>query len=348
MIKVNSKNLQEALKQVGMTCPTNPYRSELKSVLLETVQDTLVITSTDLESTTQVKIQCESDENTKFLVDHRTLSTYLGTVIRSEVEFININLGDKIVLKAKGIPSLNLPVLDVDFFPSIETPKEVSFEIQVSDLLLMLSCVDFVSANTIPLTGIAVHGEENIIFEATDGFTGKRIITEKRISGKSFIVPATLHKSRALFMKEESVNVSLDSNTLYIYKDDWFLRYQLIDKKYPNTEKGYMNSSNNVIYLNKQELTNVLDTLKLAGETLTLCIERDTISFLVTGVTSASHIIEIPSGELPCELKIDIAPFTKILKNMTEDTVKIKIGSGNQPVIIEQEDGTVYFMVVRG
>lgn len=352
MIKVNSTNLQEGLKYVGQTCPVSPYQDILKSVLVHVENDVMNLTTTDLTGTTQVSISCVSDTEISFLIEYRTLQNYISTAVKAGIEVIEIiKVDNKITLIAKGIPKMSFPTRDVDEYPLLLTVDDVdednSFEMETQEFLKILSCYEFTSVSTTPLTGIFV-GKTHC--EATDGFTGKRLFVNESVLKKEFILPASIQKSRGLFSKSETVRLKLDKTSLYIFGNSWTLKYQLILGNYPDTSKGYVNSAMNIIYLDKNELVSTLDTLKLAGDNATISVDYDTITFStfsVIGATSGEQIISVPSGEIPNEIVVDISFFTKVLKNITDGLVKLSFGKVNEVILIENETEQ-YFVVPLG
>jgi DNA polymerase III sliding clamp (beta) subunit (PCNA family) len=338
---VNTENLKYALTVVGNTHNRNVHQPVLKSVLFEVQEDRVAVSTTDLVGTSQVVIPCVAKKEQSFLVEYESLNNFVKAIKTADV--IEFKVAAKASVIADGYPKVAFPTSDVKLFPKIQRPDSVDFTLRFTvsgtDLLNSLTCGEFVDPNRVPLNGIHIT---NSFVEATDGFIGRRVFGDYAFS--DLVLPTSVTKLVSLF-KNEEINVVVDKTSVYFFGDSWFLRFLTIRENYPQTEKGYENTGQNILVLNRVEIESILSILKIAGNVATVSIDYDKIKFVVSGETSAEYELELEDRQLPNEAVIEVNWLLKVLKQCKAENLTFKIGTRRQSIIIEDGENTQFFML---
>lgn len=336
---VNTESLKYALTVVGNTYNRNVHQPVLRGVLFEVKEDRVAVSTTDLVGTSQVVVPCVAKKEVSFLVEYESLNNFFKAI--KTVDTAEFKIANKITVVAEGYPKVTFPTMDVKLFPKIQKPVDstLKFTIDGTELLDSLTCGEFVDPNRVPLNGIHIT---NSFVEATDGFIGKRVFGEYVFS--DLVLPTSVTKILGLF-KNEKVNVVVDKVSVYFFGDSWFLRFLTIREKYPYTEKGYENSGQNTLVLDRVEIENILSVLKIAGNVATVSIDYDKIRFVVGGETSAEHELVLENTQLPNEAVVEVNWLLRVLKQCRSEQVTIKIGTRRQPVVIEDGESTQFFVL---
>lgn len=339
---INTQNLLYALQFVAQTVSKGSIHPQLQGVLIETHDGLASLTTTNLEGTSRISVPCVDKETTTILVPHSNLMQYVANAkAGSDVVTLKYT-GNKCVLSSDSLPTLRIPVFDPKTFPLIDFPTDANFSLPKDVALQMLSCKDYVSVDTAPMTGIHIFRDA---IEATNGYIGKRITIDTPFVDT--VVPVSLSKSLSTMLKlQDTVNVAVDKNRITFFAVDksCYLAYQKVSGNYPETKRGYTNSNQNYLQLDKDALLLILNTMKIAGNVVTVTVDFDTVTFSVDGDYSSEEVLQIPSGEMPNKVKFNIEYLLMVLNNLEGNLVNIKLGNDKEPITIE-ENNTIYFMV---
>jgi len=344
-VKINVNNLTFGLAFVSKSYDRDAIQPQYKCVYLHNENDVLTLRTTDLQSTSEIKIACISEKPFDTLVDFATLQDIGSKTKTAKEDIITMSLGTKLVVSS-GLATLRLPVMDSNLFPGfsfVENPDDD--EISTDDFLASLSCGAFCHKDRIPLTGVHFGN----VIEATNGFYGKRIETPSISFSGNIVIPDKAVKALQSLSQLDVpvIKVQEASNSLTFYGDEWVISVQLLQSNYPDTSLGYNNSAQNTLVLDKDEFQSVLQILSIVGDTLQIAIDYDTISLSVVGDEGSERVMTVPDGQLPNKVSVDIKMLLQIVKDLNSSTVNMIIGTTSQPILIE-DNNTVYFCVQYG
>lgn len=343
-MKINVNNLAFGLAFVSKSYDRDAIQPQYKCVYLHNEHDVLTLRTTDLQSTSEIKLACVSEKPFETLVDFSTLQDIASKTKTAKEDIITMTLGTKLVVSS-GLATLRLPVMDTILFPEfsfVENPDDE--EISVEDFLAALSCGAFCHKDRVPLTGVHFGN----VIEATNGFYGKRIeIPSVGFMGDITIPDKAVKALFTLSQVDETIKVQEGKNTLTFYGDTCIISVQLLQANYPDTSLGYTNSAQNTLILDKDEFQSVLEILSIVGDTLQIAIDYDTISLSVVGDEGSERVMTVPDGQLPNKVSVDIKMLLQIVKDLNSSTVNMIIGTTSQPILIE-DNNTVYFCVQYG
>lgn len=341
---INTKNLHTALKFVGTTVSKS---SNLAVVLLQFGLEKCSLVTTDLQGTSQISVPCRAETTGEYLVVFSALTQYVDFAAKADVEIIKFTEknGKLVLTAAQGkYTQLSLPTIDPSYFPRINTEFECSYVVDVDFVTKLKTCASFTHIDRIPLNAISISPG---CLEATDGFTGVRVLCDTDNLEKQVNVSPTVIRSLQDILKivnVDQLNVQQTKNSLTFFGDGWFVSTQTIDGNYPNISKGFANSGANYLTFDLKELKLLLGSMKISGEDVEITINYDTVRFSVHGEMPTHREFSIPEGELPNKFSVRIDRLLVILNAMRGETVSMKIGSVTEPIIIEEDD-TVFFIV---
>ncbi|MBN1899606.1 MAG: DNA polymerase III subunit beta [Spirochaetes bacterium] len=217
--------------------------SILSNILLETVNNSLRIISTDLEVAIKILINADVKSNGAITLYAKKLTDIVKALPHDDIEMSvndnNIttikskNKEVKAEFKIKGIPKNDYPVLP-------EIKKEYTFKIAQKNLKDMIRKTIFAVStedSRAAINGIKIElKDKKLRLVATDGrrlsFMDNKVDSDIKIN--DVIVPFKVLNELLKILKDEGMaEISLSENQIYFKVDDIELISRLIDGKFP-------------------------------------------------------------------------------------------------------------------
>ncbi len=246
----------------------------LANVLLETRNNQLHITATDLEIGLKAKFPCSVDEDGKVTVSAKKLFEILKELPNSTVQFSSKNNFWVEIKCEKSIFNLvGLSPEDFPRFPEI-TENLTSFEslsfIEMIDKTIFSVSNDETKFN---LTGIFIKYDSSIneiTFVSTDGH--RLSLISKKIStnlsdrfSNGFILPKKgIFEIRKLIDNtDENIEVGIIDNNFVIKYQDTILVMRMVDGDFPDYKRVIPEKSENYALINKDEFLHALKRISV-------------------------------------------------------------------------------------
>lgn len=349
-ILVEQKELLNSLqKTLGPTILKQNFPA-LNCVLINTQNNNLKLTSTDLDITITTKSFCEVKETGTLLIPMKRFISIVKELPNTKITLESSN--NNLLISCKNI-EYKINGLDPKEFPSLEKEKKA--------VLIKISPQELDEA--IKLTSFSVSFEETkyvlngILFElikdeiqlvSSDGkrlsFVSKKLPTEQsEIANKiSFILPIKAINEIQKLLKEhdDELFISVDNNKISFDFKHTKLISRTIEGEFPDYNQYIPKASAHVAKINRREFISVLrrieilSTLEYQGVKLEIKKDSMIISKFTPQLGEAKEILPIEySGE-----KIDIgfnpSFLLDVLKVLEDEFVHIEFLGTEKPAVI--------------
>ncbi len=338
----------------------------LSNILIEAENNTLTLSSTDMDISIKESINCNMIEAGSTTLNAQIIFDIIKKLPdTSEVEFIS-NDG-KILTIRSNVSKFSLSCLPKDDFPIIETESK-------GKILKVKSQTIF---NLIDKTKFAISNEEtryflnglyfNIIssedlstltFVGTDGH---RLATSsheiKSTSGDipGVIIPRkTINElSKLLSETEEEIQIDISSNKIVFYIENLILISKLIDGNFPDYQRVIPKNNNHHLIVNRQNLLSAVDRVStIANEkspSIKFKLFKDLInlSAINNENSTATEDIEVKYDGDEIEIGFNSKYIMDILDNLEGEEIKISFNDNSTQIIVQEQNksDTIYVLM---
>jgi DNA polymerase-3 subunit beta len=257
-VKVDAKQFKDAIKN----CPVdkNPILPILQPVMLKTIDNQLIVYSTDLETYTIFTLPAEVEDEDILVVNYKKLLDILKTVKSKDVE-IRKEDGYLFINNAK----IKLE-LEPDDFPLPEAfPSDLTLTLSGKELLKGInktSYAVFKDGSRFTLNGVCFSFTGNKLdFVATDRHRLALYSTEitgKGLEGKYVIPKKTIKILRNLLKQTTDVEFTIANNTAFFKFGDVEVQAKLLEGVFPDYYQVIPKSFNIELKLDRYFFLNLL------------------------------------------------------------------------------------------
>ncbi|MDD3885418.1 MAG: DNA polymerase III subunit beta [Victivallaceae bacterium] len=357
-ITVSRDKLQKALQKVGAIISSHSMLPIIGNVLMKADENTVTLTTTDLEVRISVVIDAKVEEVGATTAPAKKLASLVSCLMGEEVYFdsdekehIRIKCGTG-NFKLLGLPAADFPELE-DF----EVRREI--EIKAKDFKRMIGSISYaVSADDSRkvLTGVLMSvNDSQLTLVATDG---KRMAMMEKapdaVSGGNgdVIVPArAAGELRRMLDGDVTVKVSVGEKLCSFKCAEFILITKLIEGNYPNFKQVIPASFAREIELPSAVLLSKIETVSL--------VLSNTSAFIVmhfsegklevrassSEVGEGSDVIDINYSGEEFEASFNPVFISEPLRNCDCDSVKLKLNDPLNPMEMEGGDGFIYIIM---
>ncbi|MDP3948627.1 MAG: DNA polymerase III subunit beta [bacterium] len=271
-IVVIKNNLKDGLSTIGRIAGENPQLPILKNVLLETLENKIVLTATNLEIAIKFAVSGKVIENGSAAVPVGILSNIISSIpserlnVESKKGVVEIKT-DNYQAMVNSSPSDEFPLipkiknnenyLELESGALKEAISQVAAASQFSELRPELNCV------------FMEYSVDNLRMAATDSSR----LAEKNLSGSQFSstipepfnfllpIPSSQELSRIL-SDEGKVRIYRDENQVLFKTEQWELFSRLLEGAFPDYKQIIPKKYGAEITVSREEFIN---SLKLSG-----------------------------------------------------------------------------------
>jgi DNA polymerase-3 subunit beta len=310
-VKILTANLQGKLSFLNHAISTKNQLPILLNILIETQENPVKLSSTDLEIGMEVIIPAEIEE-----VGATTVPAKIFTELISSLSEETVTLsasGTTLEVSSKRTKSV-LQTIKSDEFPKLyENKGELFATLQVKDIQKDFSAVVFSASQDTArpaLSGVLVRREpEGLLLVATDGYrlSLKHYKVEVGQSDKqeSFIIPARVLREILSFKETKDgirVYTSSENNQVLFESNDMTLVGRLIEAEFPNFAKIIPSDFSVSIAFEREELQRAVKVCSIfardAANIIKLSLQKDHI--LVSSQSSS-----VGENSVRVEAKLD-------------------------------------------
>lgn len=351
MITLNSKNFSHAINACSKLIKGNNTLPILDNFKIDIDGNIMHITSSDLENTLIMTVECES-----------TLSTSICVPAKILVDLFNIipEQGFNIDIKASSIKIITLqgeydiPILNADEYPKINKATETGcLSINAEKLLSYLSMTLPYTANDElrpVMNGIYIDMKEDTLsFAATNATKLIKIATDVDSSThKEGIIlskkPASLLISLLSKIKD-NVDIQYDDKNMYVELNDAVLISRLVEGRYPNYNGVIPSAYTFALIIDRMSLLGALKRVATvsnkASNLVKLLINNSSIELTTQDIdfsTSAKETIECNSEASNFIIGFKIQFLVEILSGLSCKDIEIQFTDSSKAAIITSGD----------
>jgi len=331
----------------------------LQNILLEAKKDSVILKTTDLEQTIEVKLSASVDEIGQITIPARMLVDFLQNNPDEQVSFFD----DGVDLKVKTVTSAaKIKGLAAEEYPTIPQVKATeSIELDADTTRELISRTVFAAAQdeTRPILNSLLWSFKDgyLRLVATDGYRLAFVKSSlKRELSGDYVVPKKAMLELVKILEEGAVEVFLTSNQIKFVTGDISLSSRLLEGTYPAFESILPKKVNSEVVLNKQLL---LQNLRLASlfskdsaYSTKLNFEKGKLSIESHSPQLGESTSEISfSGKLEKPVSIMInAQYLIDALSAVKGEVKLGLTEPTSPMVVkdsEQEDFQYLLMPLR-
>ena len=338
----------------------------LSNILIEAEQNSLTLSSTDMDISIKETINCNIVEPGSTTLNAQIMFDIIKKLPdTSEVEFISNN--SKILTIRSNVSKFSLSCLPKDDFPIIETNT-------TGKRLLVKSQTIF---NLISKTKFAISNEETryflngIYFNVSSkdksstltfvGTDGHRLATSSSSTNQfssdiqGVIIPKKTINELSKLLSENSNDIEIDisSNKIIFYIDNLILISKLIDGNFPDYTRVIPNNNNNHLKVNRSHLLSAVDRVSTIANEKSPSIKFKLFKNLVNLSTinnensTATEDIETNYDGDEIEIGFNSRYIMDILDCLEGEEIKISFNDNSTPIIVQEKSGseTIYVLM---
>ena len=358
-LSIKRENFIQAIQKVINIIGNRSTLPVLANILLEAKDNTLTLTSTDLEIRITNSIEANVQREGKTTIPAKKLAALVSRFLADDV---NLDCNEKhhtqITCGTSEFKLLGLS--DEDFPTAADFPSTSHIKFKEVDFKKMLDRISY--AVSLDDTRKVLHGilcsikENTVTVVATDG---KRLALVEKVPEEfkgeegDTIIPlkAANEVKRILDNKDGIVNVEFGEKQASFRTDKVCLTTKLIEGNYPNYRQVIPVGFNKeldvpaAILLAKLELV----SLALADDSsyIILNFEDGKLNLQASSanIGEGSDYLDIDYNETPINISFNPNFLAEPLKHCDTDKVKIKLNDGFSPVAVEAADGFLYVIM---
>ena len=358
----SSELLSELVIGSGAIGP-NPVIPILDDYLFDLSENTLTITSTNLETTIVSKLTVGGEQDGRIAVPAKTLLETLKALPEQPISFVLDTDTNGITLMS-SYGEYKLAGDSPEEFPELPQEENIqSLQIGAKVLNNAIAKTLFATSNDelrLAMTGVFVHVDFNkVIFVATDAhklvkYTFGNIVSEETAS---FIIPKkSLTLLKNALHSDGEVTLSYNSKNAFFAFGETHVVCRLIDAKYPDYNAVIPVENPNLLTLERRDFLNSLRRINIYANKTTnqviLNINENSLTISAQDLDFSNEATEVLTctytGE-PMNIGFNAKFLAEMLNALDTGEVNLKLSTPNRAGLLlpaEQEDNEELLMLV--
>ena len=338
----------------------------LSNILIEAEQNSLTLSSTDMDISIKETINCNVIESGSTTLNAQIMFDIIKKLPdASEIEFIS-NDGKILTIRSQ-VSKFSLSCLPKDEFPIIETVSSgKKITVKSKTIFDLINKTKFAISNE--ETRYFLNGLYFNIFSKEDssaltfvGTDGHRLATSSAITDfvsteiPGVIIPKKTINELSKLLSEDSQDIEIDisSNKIIFYIDNLILISKLIDGNFPDYTRVIPKNNNNHLIINRLNLLSAVDRVSTISNEKSPSIKFRLYNNLVNLSTinnensTATEDIECKYEGKEIEIGFNSKYIMDILDNLVGDEIKISFNDNSTPIIAqEQSDQDIIYVLM--
>ncbi len=363
---VSSAALSRQLSRIAGAIPSRSVLPIIENFLFEIDQNSLTVSTTNLETSMQTKLTIESrGEAIKVAIPARILQDILKALPEQPITFLidEENFGVEI---SSENGKYKISGENGEDFPSIPQPMDTdAINIPQHAMLKAVGKTLFAAStdeDKAALNGIYFDlGEHGATFVATDAH---RLVRYRRVdvtvdNPTSFIVPQkalNLLKGSLDPNANKDITIHYNENNAFFRSDDLLLVCRLIDQKYPDYENVIPVDNPNKLFISRQDLLGTLRRVNIFANRSTHQVRFTVKGSELTISAEDPDFANEAKESLKCtyegqdiEIGFNASLLIDVISNVDTEEVTIELSEPNRAGIIFpnlQEEGENILMLI--
>lgn len=353
--QIQCGELKKALNIVIGSVAKNSAMPILQNILFEleavnVAEGGLMLTGTNLETTTRHKVEVSTEDKFSFLVEVNLLTSLLALLNNNQILSFELTEKKKLQFRSReGVYKLS--TLGAKEFP--ETPKfnkEGEVTISGKKLKEAIGFVDYAcdEKDMRPaFTGICIEKDAagKISFVATDSRKLAKFTTEQSVEKDiSIIIPQKATDILQNILPDEDVTINFNKSFMQICFSKTIFLTRLISAKFPNYRTIIPTDNNYIFTVDRKELlTNVKNLKKLTTFfKMVFYFRQDRLTLSVINEGGDKQEVQLEcKGSDEIEIAFNPGYLIEMLSSIKENEIKFEMSAPSEAVLINSNDYTL-------
>ena len=355
-LTITRQNLQRGLAAVSASIPSKTTLPALSNVLIESREDSVCITATDLDVSIRVHVPADVAEAGAITAPGRKLLELTRTLPDQPVELrarghqLEIGCGHS-RFKLNGLPSEEFPNLPAMDF-------EEGWSVAEGSLRRLIRGTAFAVSNEESrpiLNGVYWElGDMRMTMVATNGHRLAKMKVQAAVahgtSGNFIVPPAALAHVERLFDGDGELALGKGGNHLGFRSANQEVYTRLIEGIYPNYEQVIPKDNDKVARVDKDALEATVRRMAVLASDQThrikLSFESDRVHMdvMTPDLGEAHDELELEYEGEPLRIAFNANYILEILRNMPDGDVKFAFRTGERAATIEPADAELEYL----
>lgn len=359
-ITLLTPNLQQKLSFLNRAISTKNQLPILLNILIETQEDSIKLSATDLEIGIEVICPAKVEIPGKTTVPARLFSELISSLTDDS---LTIALTDnKLAVSTKRTKSIFQTVSSEEFPRLYESKGEKLAVLSGKNIKREFSSVVFAASqeSTRPaLSGILVRKEDQgFLLVATDGYRlslRHYKVTESKTEDASFIIPARVFRELlSLKENEEDITmfVSKEQNQVLFEQGDTLLVGRLIEAEFPNFEKIIPSDFSVSVSFEREELLKAVKICSVfakdSANIIKLALAKESITVSSGSSSVGENMVKVDallSGE-ENEIAFNARYLLDVLSNIEEKEIVFDMIGPLNPGVFKIKDDESFLHLI--
>lgn len=356
-VVISREDLVSLLSKVLCIVPTKPAIPILSNILIETADDQIIFSTTDLTTSMQGFLEAKVINGGDIAISARKFFQLVKELTSPQIK---ISCEKNIVTIISGSSCFKLNGMPKSEFPNIlNLNGKPKFSMSSSKLKEMLSKTGFSAAKDdirTELNGINLKIENQIAtFFGTDGKKLAKTYTEIDILAPSgsYIIPIKAAEEMIKIMDSSNdlVSLSLMPKEISVESSNITITTKLLSGIYPSVDKVIPKTKDKIISLHREELISLL-------RQIVLFVPDDSSSIIFTfkkgELALSSNCKEVGEGNVTMPIdyggeavRIAFNPFflLEILRRSGDETVNLSIKDSYSPGVVTDSSKSLFVLM---
>lgn len=344
-----TKNLKEAITKAQKIIVKNSNLPILSSILIQTVDKSLFLRSTNLHIGVELEIPAMVEKQGSFLVSGEVISQVLNSI--SDDGMLAVEVLDNVlkIKTKKSAISINSSGETSEFptLPSVETkPFTLPLESFLEGVRSVYYCAS-ISDIKPEISSVYMYSDGNeLTFVSTDSFrlAEKKVFIEGLPDISGILIPYKniLELIKLLSDCEGTLSVCYSENQITLSIPGVFISSRIVNGTYPNYSMIIPKEFKTEVITLKQDLLNTLKLSTIFSDKfnqINLSIDGNAKHLVMKAKNSqkGENISEIDSTIKGNSIEINFNHryFTEAFQSITTDSIVLQCNEENRPVVIQ-------------
>ncbi len=327
----------------------------LANILIEAKNNTLILSSTDMDISIIEKIKCNVTEDGATTINSQILYDIVRKIDdNSEIEIISNN-GKLLTLRSNG-SRFSLACLPKEDYPIIEQDNSgIDISLESKILFKLIDKTKFAISNEETryfLNGLYfnITNEDNKNIVTIVGTDGHRLAKfSHEIKGKISQLPGVIipkktiyELSKLLSEYDNAINISISSNKVIFKVGDIIFISKLIDGSFPDYKRVIPDDNTNILKINREKLLSAVDRVSTIANEKSPVIKFKLLQNILNLNTinnessTASEDLTINYVGEEIEIGFNSKYIMDIVNNLEDEEISIYLKDNTSPVTAQE------------
>ena len=363
------ENLKNGLYLVSHIAGKNVNLPILNNIKIETFNNHIKLTTTDLEIGITTKIRGKIEKEGAFTVESKLITDFISLLPNKKIDIENKE--NKLFIKSDNYKTIIKGQIADDFPLIPEVSKDHYYKTKIDSFKKSLSQVIFAVSNSesrAELSGVFFNfTKDKLIMAATDSYR----LAEKEIKinsnsneEKKIIIPAkTLQELIRVLGAIKDEELSADGGEIIFYVTDNQILFvvgnteivsRLIEGQYPDYQQIIPTTSKTKIIIDRQELIRAVKIASLFSKTgindinLDFPLSKNQVVVSSISGQTGENITKLEAKVTGDEnsLVVNYRYLLEGLSNVEKEMIKIEVIDGNTPCLVRPEQDESYLYII--